>query len=115
LNKRKTGAQYEQKAGHYLEEKGYRILQYNYRCKCGEIDIVAQDGETIVFCEVKYRSSMRYGSPLAAVDGAKQRVIARCASYYLTEHHCLGHACRFDVIGILPNQIQHVQDAFWIA
>ena len=53
----KTGAEYEQKAGAYLEEQGYEILEYNFRCRAGEIDIVARDGEYLVFCEVKYRAS----------------------------------------------------------
>ena len=56
-SKRKTGAEYEQKAGAYLEGQGYEILEYNYRCRTGEIDIVARDGEYLVFCEVKYRAS----------------------------------------------------------
>ena len=52
-NQRRTGAIYEQKAGAYLESQGYEILEYNYRCRSGEIDIIARDGEYLVFCEVK--------------------------------------------------------------
>lgn len=55
-NRRRTGARYEQTAGRYLETKGYQILEYNYRCRRGEIDIIARDQECLVFCEVKYRS-----------------------------------------------------------
>ena len=88
-NKRQTGAYYEQAAGHYLEQLGYEILEYNYRCRSGEIDIIAKDGAYVVFCEVKYRA-----------DARKQNVIFRCAMYYLAEHHLNDVPCRFDVIGI---------------
>ena len=99
-NKRQTGAYYEREAGRYLEQMGYEILEYNYRCRSGEIDIVAKDGEYVVFCEVKYRADGRKGNPLEAVDARKQNVIFRCAMYYLAEHHLNDVPCRFDVIGI---------------
>ena len=99
-NKRQTGAYYEQAAGRYLEQLGYEILEYNYRCRSGEIDIIAKDGAYVVFCEVKYRADSRKGDPLEAVDASKQNVIFRCAMYYLAEHHLNDVPCRFDVIGI---------------
>ena len=99
-NKRQTGAYYEQAAGRYLEQLGYEILEYNYRCRSGEIDIIAKDGAYVVFCEVKYRADSRKGDPLEAVDARKQNVIFRCAMYYLAEHHLNDVPCRFDVIGI---------------
>ena len=99
-NKRQTGAYYEQAAGHYLEQLGYEILEYNYRCRSGEIDIIAKDGAYVVFCEVKSRADSRKGDPLEAVDARKQNVIFRCAMYYLAEHHLNDVPCRFDVIGI---------------
>lgn len=58
-NQRSVGARYEQIAGKYLEQQGYQILQYNYHCRQGEIDIIARDGEYLVFCEVKYRTDRR--------------------------------------------------------
>lgn len=97
-NNRETGTRYEKIAGACLEEKGCRILEYNYRCKCGEIDIIAEDGEYLVFCEVKYRGSDRKGHPSEAVDYAKQRVISKSALYYITVHHMEDRPCRFDVI-----------------
>lgn len=97
-NNRETGTRYEKIAGAHLEEKGYRILEYNYRCKCGEIDIIAEDGEYLVFCEVKYRGSDRKGHPSEAVDCAKQRVISKSALYYIMTHHMEDRPCRFDVI-----------------
>lgn len=100
-NNRQTGARYERIAGAYLESQGYRILQYNFRCRQGEIDIIAKDGEVLVFCEVKFRSDLSSGLPEEAVDYRKQRVISRCALYYLTAHGISEVQCRFDVIGIL--------------
>lgn len=100
-NNRQTGAIYEQMAGTYLENQGYQILQYNYRCRQGEIDIIARDGEYLVFCEVKFRKDSSSGLPEEAVDLKKQRVISQCALYYITVHGLSGIPCRFDVIGIL--------------
>ncbi len=59
MNKRLVGSRYEQEAAEYLKSLGYRILMMNYRCLLGEIDIVAMDGDTLVFCEVKYRKNLR--------------------------------------------------------
>lgn len=100
-NNRETGTRYEKIAGAFLEEKGCRILEYNYRCKCGEIDIIAEDGEYLVFCEVKYRTDRRKGMPSEAVHIRKQQVISRCALYYMTVNGVWGCPCRFDVVGIL--------------
>ena len=113
MNNRKTGTVYEQAVGYYLEQQGYEILQYNYRCRAGEIDIVARDGAYIVFCEVKYRKGRGTGHALAAVDEKKQRVICRCALFYIMEHHLTEDmAYRFDVVGIEKEKIEVVQDAF---
>lgn len=111
-NRRRTGAAYEQAAGFYLEQQGYKILEYNYRCRFGEIDIIARDEDYIVFCEVKYRSNQLKGSPLEAVNVRKQRTIFRCASWYLAEHHLGDTACRFDVMGIEDTKITHIKNAF---
>lgn len=111
-NKRKIGAEYEKKAGAYLEGRGYEILEYNYRCKPGEIDLVARDGEYLVFCEVKYRADERKGHPAEAVDLRKQKVISKCALYYITEHALQEAACRFDVISIEKDEITLYQNAF---
>lgn len=112
-NKRKTGAAYEQAAGYYLEQQGYVILQYNYRCRVGEIDLIAQDGDCLVFCEVKYRKNGKAGNPLEAVDKRKQYRIARCAQYYMMEKR-LGDdiPCRYDVVGIEGSRLTLVKNAF---
>ena len=89
-NRRAVGTWYERKAGEYLEALGYEIIQYNYRCKKGEIDLIARDGEYLVFCEVKYRSKAVMGHPLEAVGFHKQQVISRCALWYLTLRQLTG-------------------------
>ena len=111
-NKRKTGAAYEQAAGYYLEQQGYVILQYNYRCRIGEIDLIAQDGDCLVFCEVKYRKNGSRGNPLEAVDAKKQYRISRCAQYYLMEKRLGDIPCRYDVIGIEGSRITLIKNAF---
>ena len=111
-NKRNTGTLYEQATGYYLEQQGYIVLEYNYRCSFGEIDLIAKDGEYLVFCEVKFRRNRRKGSPLEAVDIRKQRTIYRCAQCYLTERHVPECACRFDVIGVEGDRITLIKNAF---
>ena len=111
-NRRQIGTDYERAAAYYLEQLGYEILEYNYRCRAGEIDLIAKDGEYLVFCEVKYRSDGRKGSPLEAVGAGKQRTIFRCAMFYLAEHHTEDVPCRFDVIGIEGAEVVHIKNAF---
>lgn len=103
---------YEKKAGAYLEAQGYEILQYNFYCKMGEIDIIAREGEYLVFCEVKYRDSDQKDHPLEAVSFAKQKKISLCALYYLSKQKCIDVACRFDVVGILGEEIVLIKNAF---
>lgn len=111
-NKRKTGTTYEQAAGYYLEQHGYEILEYNYRCRIGEIDLIARDGPYLVFCEVKYRHNGHKGNPLEAVDHRKQYRIIRCAQYYMLVNRLGEIPCRYDVIGIEGNQISLIKNAF---
>ncbi len=111
-NKRKTGARYERMAGAYLTEKGYEILEYNFRCRMGEIDIVARDAEYLVFCEVKYRSDDKNGHPAEAVDRKKQQVISKCALFYVASRGLSGLACRFDVVCFEGDAVTLYQNAF---
>ncbi|MCI8294113.1 MAG: YraN family protein [Hespellia sp.] len=111
-NKRAVGAAYERLASQYLEESGYRILEQNYRCRSGEIDLIALDGEYLVFCEVKYRKNLCTGHPLEAVNEKKQRIISKCAGHYIMGHHLGDRPCRFDVIGICGEEITLVKNAF---
>ena len=111
-NRREVGAEYERQAGEYLKRLGYELVEYNYRCKKGEIDIVARDGEYLVFCEVKYRSSSRRGHPLEAVNRKKQRILSQCVSYYLMQKGLTDVSCRFDVVGITGGEITLIKNAF---
>ena len=99
-NNYETGAHYEKIAAEYLKGMGYEILEQNYRCPAGEIDIIAREDGYLVFCEVKYRKNLKKGSPLEAVTAAKQRTISRCALFYLARHFDSDIPVRFDVVGI---------------
>lgn len=113
MNKRSIGTEYESLASKFLESKGLRILEKNFRCRLGEIDIIAREKNTIVFCEVKYRSSEVMGMPQDAVDYRKRRRICRVADYYRMIHH-LGEYTpfRFDVISIYNHHITWIPNAF---
>ena len=112
-NRRKTGAEYEQKAMEYLESLGYRFLERNYRCRVGEIDLIARERGTLVFVEVKYRSSSICGRPEEAVDTRKQHTICRVADHYRLTHGIREDCpCRFDVAAIEGKSIRLVRNAF---
>ncbi len=115
-NLRSVGTQYEDAATEYLQSKGYEILARNFHARKGEIDIVARDGDTIVFVEVKYRKSDReYGGPLAAVGKSKQQRIHYAALHYIARNRIDEFSpFRFDVIAITPTCIQHYKNAFEI-
>ena len=97
LNIAETG---ESLAVTHLKARGYKILAQNYRAVRGEIDLVAQDGDCIVFVEVKTRRSLKFGLPQAAVTQQKQRQISKVALAYLQTHNQFDAPCRFDVIAI---------------
>ncbi len=112
-NFRRLGAFYEDRAARLLEERGYRILEKNYRCRIGEIDLIARDGRTLVFIEVKYRRTDSFGRPEEAVDARKQRTICRAADYYRMEHRIEEFCpCRFDVAVFLGEEMRLLRNAF---
>lgn len=112
-NKRKLGGSYERQAASFLQSRGLNILEYNFRCRLGEIDLVARDGAYLVFVEVKYRGFQSAGSSLEAVDRHKQRMICKTAAYYLlTKCHTCDIPCRFDVVGFDGQQIRWIRNAF---
>ena len=88
----------------YLRGKGYHILDSGFACPEGEIDLIAQKGDTLAFVEVKTRKSAHYGAGLEAVDLRKQRKITATAFHYLAQHPDLPHKIRFDVADILAPQ-----------
>lgn len=111
-NKRNIGANYERIAGNYLEHLGYEILEYNFYCRTGELDIVARNGNYLVFVEVKFRKNMAKGHPFEAVSLQKQKAISKCALFYMKKRGLLDMPVRFDVVGILGDEIQVIQNAF---
>ncbi len=111
-NKRNIGSVYEKLAGVYLEERGYKILEYNMRCHAGEVDIIAKEGEYLVFVEVKYRANLGCGEPLEAISIMKQKTISKCALFYLKKHRLWDVPVRFDVVGILNEEITLIKNAF---
>ena len=112
MNRRGFGAEGEQDVGAYLEGKGYRILAMNYTRSTGEIDLIAQERDTVVFVEVKRRTSQRYGRPAEAVTPTKRRRIVRTALLYLQQTRQLDVPVRFDVIELLPGELRHIEAAF---
>jgi len=87
----------------FLTTKHFRIITRNYRARHGEIDIVARDGNTLVFIEVKTRTSLLYGSPKSAVNAAKLNEVIRTGQYYVMEHPGTHKAIRIDVVSIMLN------------
>jgi putative endonuclease len=113
LNNRELGAKYEQMAISYLEGIGMKIICKNFRCKIGEIDIIALDEHYTVFIEVKYRTDLKKGDPSEAINYFKQRIISKVASFYLLKNKLWEYTpCRFDAIVILKDQIRHIKNAF---
>lgn len=113
MNTRKTGAEYERKAAEYLRSHGVKILEFNYRNRRGEIDLIGRDGEYTVFFEVKYRRDNAKGSPAEAVNYGKQRQICMVADYYRLTHG-IGEfsPVRYDVVAICGEEITWYRNAF---
>ena len=106
------GAQAERLACSFLERHGLRLIERNYRCRRGEIDLIMQDERQLVFVEVRYRQSHAYGGPLASIDNKKKSRLIACALHYLQASDQQA-AARFDVIGIsADNRIDWIQNAF---
>ncbi len=112
INKKQKGLYGELRAVRYLESLGYKIIERNYRNIFGEIDIVARDGETIVFVEVRRRDSRNYGTPIESIDMNKQKRIGRIACKYIVDKGFEGMSVRFDVVSIYMGHIEVIKDAF---
>jgi putative endonuclease len=115
--RRVLGASGEAMAARHLEGHGMRILERNVRCRLGEIDLVAVERGVIVFVEVKSNRGGRYGAPEEMVTPAKQRRLARLASWYLQAHGWLGRPARFDVVAVDWDPggtaaVRHIPNAF---
>ena len=110
--RRALGVRGENLAARWYEGHGYTILERNWRCREGELDIIARTGTTIVFIEVKTRSSDAYGSPAAAVTASKQRRIRALAVAWLRTKGGHGAELRFDVACVIGNQVEVLEAAF---
>lgn len=107
-----VGASAESAATRRLLESGYRIIERNYRCRAGELDVVARDGDVLVFVEVRCRGDARHGFAAEMIDRRKQRQVARVAACYLLERDPDYEECRFDVVAITGDEIELFQDAW---
>jgi putative endonuclease len=109
------GQRGEELAVAYLQSRGYILLETNYRTGLGEIDCIFQDGDELVFVEVKTRSSTTFGDPLEAVGYRKWQQITRVVEQYLGKHNKFDCPVRLDVVGIIlgsPPEINHIKNAF---
>ena len=97
------GRRGEDVAAQYVIRLGWKILDRNWRCPGGELDLVARDGEQLVICEVKTRSTLRFGTPVEAVTEAKAARLRRLALRWAALHDCAGAPIRIDVIGLLAS------------
>jgi putative endonuclease len=106
------GVAAEQLATEFLQRNGLRLIESNFRCRFGEIDLIAQDGETLVFVEVRLRSNQNFGGAVASVTSTKQGRITRAAQIYLQrQDHEM--ACRFDVVVMDGDRrIEWIKNAF---
>ena len=114
------GAFGENISENYLKNLGYRILDKNFRCKCGEIDLIAINKGYICFVEVKTRYGINYGTPAESVTSSKQKKIYKTAQVYILMKNIIDYNFRFDVIEVLLNSnnndflVNHIEDAFQI-
>lgn len=111
------GQEGESAAEQYLRDKGYRIVARNLRSSVGELDLVAEDGQVLVFVEVKARRTDSFGGAIQAVHQRKQEKLIQLAAQYLARHHIKNRSCRFDVVLLqgtdtAASQIEHIQNAF---
>ncbi|TXS94919.1 YraN family protein [Parahaliea aestuarii] len=106
---------HENRAAEYLQQQGLRLVGRNIRYRGGELDIVALDGDTLVFVEVRARSNPRYAGAAASVDRRKQRKLQLAASLFLrSQPRWRNYPCRFDVIAFEPRQSSPAPDPLWI-
>lgn len=117
-NNKKLGNIGEQIASNYLIALGYTIIKRNYRIKIGEIDIIAQKDDTIVFVEVKTRYSLKYGYGLESITASKRKTIRKIAEFYYSRLYNKNLKARIDVVDIVmgtstvPDKIRHIENAF---
>ena len=118
MDRIRRGKDAETRAWHYLQARGLRLLERNYRCRRGEIDLVLQDKDSLVFVEVRYRRRPEFGSAAESVDRRKQSRLIACALHYMQKHpETSTRPCRFDVVAMSGSDnrtstVEWIRDAF---
>lgn len=113
MNTRKIGTVQEQRVAGWLKQHGYDIVEHNFSCRFGEIDLIARKDGYLIFVEVKYRSNRGYGSPCEAVDHRKQKRISNVAAFYLRRYgYPMDQPCRFDVAQVSADAVELMENAF---
>ncbi len=114
--KKELGKKGEEVAVQFLKKKGYRIIERNYTCRLGEMDVIAKEKDTFAFIEVKTRTTTTFGPPQLAVDLSKQNQLSKVALHFLKEKRLEDVKARFDVVAILfgpkGEEIELIKDAF---
>ena len=110
--RQQLGAEGEARVARHYEEQGYTVLDRNWRCRDGELDIVLRQGRTLVICEVKTRSSAAFGTPAEAVTAKKQAKLRLLARQYLGASTFRPREIRFDVAAVLAGEIEIIEHAF---
>ena len=117
--RKRLGQEGEDLAAGFLRNKGYKLVERNYRCKTGEVDLIVLDRKVVVFVEVKTRSDHSFGTPFEAVEGRKQRKMIQAAQYFLHEHKLDQRDARFDVVGVSwrgdQPVVEHIVNAFEVS
>jgi putative endonuclease len=118
LTKKQLGAIGEKESLKFLENKGYKLLEKNFRCSLGELDLIMMNGEEMVFVEVRSRTGSAFGEPCETVNRTKQNKLYRLAEYYLNHKDLHDISCRFDVLSVILTfdgklkEIEHIENAF---
>jgi putative endonuclease len=106
------GRRGEDLAAAWYEARGYRVVDRNWRCREGELDLVVRADGLVVFCEVKTRTSDAFGTPAEAVTRAKQQRLRRLATIWLRERRARAPQLRFDVAAVMGRDVEVIEDAF---
>ena len=111
----KSGKHYEVLALKYFKQQGLQLLEKNFNCRCGEIDLILKDHNSLVFAEVRFRKSTNYGSAAETVNYHKQQKLIKAAQFFLLKHrHYESFPCRFDVLGISLGKEKNTIDYHWL-
>jgi putative endonuclease len=117
MRRRETGSLGEKIASQFLKKRGYRIIEANYRCPEGEVDLVAEHKDCLVFVEVRTKRSLAFGTPEESITAAKKERLKNIAAYYQQTHDGLPQQCRIDVVAIeldrrgRPSRVELIENA----